>query len=123
MNYPTNWMMQVENRSQDLFEVASFISNHTSAEVRLLVEDNIHSIVTLDGYIKNIISNRYNDFSLASSKIEVVLSNNPAYSIVGVYKDCIYGKQKIMQICTIRDSCAYIIEYIADPTEFDDGYH
>ena len=66
-----------------------------------------------------IISTRYNDFSIASSKTEVMLSNNPAYSIVGVYKDCIYETQKIMQICTIIDSCAYIIEYMADPTEFD----
>lgn len=126
VQYPSGWVVEQSNISSTPITIATFFSSNGSpkrtAEISIYMEELDNTTTILSHYAHHSLSSYeyLPAFKLIKLSTDTVLSDSPAYELVGTYEDPSSGFQKLMEIGTIIGAKAYMIQYISDaPRYFD----
>ena len=127
IQYPSNWTIQTSNAAGMPNNIATFMtpagpsSNHTGT-ISIYLDRDYNTIKNLKDYAHfrlNTYENSTNfaSFRLLELSMDSFLAGNPAYKLIGTYERN-SDLQKLIEVGTIIGNKAYIIQFIADATQF-----
>ncbi len=127
ISYPKNWFVETFQETYPLTSIVTLFSPESSDYVTVSINTYDYSNTQIDtlkellndtiaGY--SLYPDEFPNFTLISSATNKALDGMPAYIIEGQYQDPNFGKQKTMEIGTVKNGITTFIQYFGTPSQY-----